>query len=252
MKSIQASYRHLKHLQYQEHSKKLHLHKNNDNTNSKFKTFISSFIANSIGFSAALLTVLIALVIIYIVTGHSKLKMLVANMALQCIKTVEAAALNPHHIICKNGLVRILMSINLAILILMALAKLRKSKIFKGRLFSNTVKIKLFVADNQCYIPLHLNKMTGSVHLFKLHGMLIKENLTLKNWIWDVLEIDWTDVYVIQNDKEINLPVTVVVPMYYKFKLRRLLRNSRRDSLNLYIMLKQRKSWFHLENTECK
>ena len=97
----------------------------------------------------------------------------------------------------------------------MALAKLRKSNIFKGRLFSNTIKIKLFVADNQCYLLLHLNKMTGSVHLFKLHGMLIEENLTLKkNWIWDVLEIDWTDVYVIQNDKEINLPVTVVVPMY--------------------------------------
>ena len=134
----------------------------------------------------------------------------------------------------------------------MSLAKLRKSKVFKGRLFSNTIKIELFVADNQYYILLHLNKMTGSVHLFKLHGMLIKENLTLKNWIWDVLEIDWTDVYVIQNDKEINLPVTLVVPMYYKFKLRQLLRNSRRDSLNLYIMLKQRKSWFHLENAECK
>ena len=231
----------------------MHLHKNNDNTNSKFKTFISSFIADIIGFSTALLTVLITLVMIYIVLGHSKLKMLVANMALQCIKTVEAAALNPQHIICENGLVRILMIINLAILILMALAKLRKSKIFKGRLFSNTIKIKLFEADNQCYIQLHLNKMTGSVHLFKLHGMLIKEKLTLKkNCIWDVLEIDWTDVYIIQNDKEINLPVTVVVPMYYKFKLRQLLRNSRRDSLNLYIMLKQRKSWFHLENTECK
>ena len=82
--------------------------------------------------------------------GHSKLKMLVANMALQCIKTVEVAALNPQHVICKNGLVRILKIINLAILTLMALAKLRKSKIFKGRLFSNTIKIKLFVVDNQC------------------------------------------------------------------------------------------------------
>ena len=160
-------------------------------------------------------------------------------MALQCIKTIEAAALNPQHIICENGLVRILRSVNLAILILMALAKLRKSKIFKGRLFSNTIKIKLFIVDNQCYLPLHLNKMTGNVHLFKLHGMLIKENLTLKkNWIWDVLEIDWTDMYVTQNDKEINLPVTVVVSMYYKFKLRQLLRNARRDCLNLYIMLK--------------
>ena len=177
--------------------------------------------------------------------------MLVANMALYHIKTVEAAALNLHNAICENGLVRILKIINLTILTLMALAKLGKSRIFKGRLFSNTIKLKLFVVDNQCYIPLHLNKMTGSVHLFKLQGVVIKENLTLKkNWIWDVLEIDWTDVYILHNDKEINLPVTVVVPINYKFKLRQLLRNLRRDPLHLYIMLKQRKTWFNLENTE--
>ena len=48
------------------------------------------------------------LVIIYVVTGHSKLKTLVANMALQCIKTVEAAALNPIYAICENGLVKVL------------------------------------------------------------------------------------------------------------------------------------------------
>ena len=110
----------------------------------------------------------------------------------------------------------------------MALAKLRKSRVFKGRLFSITIKIKLFIADNQCYIPLYLNKIAGSVHLLKLHGMLTKENLTLKrNWIWDVLQIDWTDMYVLQDHKEINLPVTVVISIYYKFKFRQLLRNSK-------------------------
>ena len=88
--------------------------------------------------------------IVYIVTGHSKVKTLVANIALQCIKTIEAAALNPNYVICENGLVRILMIINLGRVTLMAIAKLKKSRIFKGRLFSNTIKIKLFVADNQC------------------------------------------------------------------------------------------------------
>ena len=105
--------------------------------------------------------------------------------------------------------------------------------------------------DNHCYIPLHRNKLAGSVHLFKLHGILTKEKLVLKkNWIWDVLEIDWTDVYLLQDHKEINLLVTVVIPIYYKLKLRQLLRNSRKDPLYLYIMLKQRKSWLNLESTE--
>ena len=188
------------------------------------------------------------LVIIYIVTGHPKLKTVVTN-----IKTIEAAALNQNYVICENGLVRILMIIVLGIVTLMVLAKLKKSRMFKGRLFSNTIKIKLFVADNQCYIPLHLNKLAGSVHLLKLHGILTKENLVLKkNWIWEVLQIDWTDMYVLQDHKEINLLVTVVIPIYYKFKITQLLRNSRRDPLHLYILLKQRKSWFNLESTECE
>ena len=117
--------------QFQEHNKKLQLDKQHDNTKSKFKGFISSFIVDIIGFSTAFLTIIITLVIIYIVTGHSKLKMLVANIALQCIKTIEAAALNPNYVICKNGLVRIHMIINLGIVTLMALAKLRKIRIFK-------------------------------------------------------------------------------------------------------------------------
>ena len=40
--------------QYQKNrNKKLHLHKQSDNTNSRFKTFISSFIADIIGFGKA-------------------------------------------------------------------------------------------------------------------------------------------------------------------------------------------------------
>ena len=204
-----------------------------------------------IGFGAALLAIIMALAVIYIITGHSKLKTLVTNIALQHIKTVEAAVLNPNHIICESGVEKILLVINLALVTLMAFAKLRKSRIFKGKLFSNTIKVKLFVADNHCYLPLHLNKLAGSVHLFKLHGILTKENLVLKkNWLWDVLEIDWTDVYLLQDNKEINLLVTLVIPIYYKCKLRQLLRKSRTDPLHLYLMLKQRKSWLNLESTE--
>ena len=224
----------------------------NGNNNSKVKTFITSFIADVIGFIAAFLTVIVTLIIIYILTGQSKLKILVANIALQCVKTVEAAALNPQNTNCEFGLIKLLMILNLILVTLMAIAKFKKSKIFRGRLFSNVIKIQLFIADNQCYIPLDLNKIAGNVHLFKLNGVLSIENITLKkNWIWDVLEIDWTDVSVLLNDKEINLPVTIVIPIFYKLKIRQLLRNTRRDSLHLYMMLKQRKSWFNLENIEC-
>ena len=86
--------------QLQEHNKKLHVNISPRPTKSNFKGFISSFIVDIIGFAAALLTIITALVVIYAVTRHTKLKTLVANIALQHIKTVEAVALNPDHIIC--------------------------------------------------------------------------------------------------------------------------------------------------------
>ena len=131
----------------------------------------------------------------------------------------------------------------------MALTKFRKSKVFQGHLFSNMVKIKLSIADTQSYVPLDLNKVAGNVHLFKLTGTLVLDNVTLKkNWIWDVLEVNWNDVCVTLNERKINLPMSLVIPIAYKIKMRQVFK--KRDSLHLYIMLKQRKSWFNFKNTD--
>ena len=50
--------------------------------NSNIKTFMNSFVADVLVFTAALVTVVITFIIIYMLTGQSKLKMLVANIAL--------------------------------------------------------------------------------------------------------------------------------------------------------------------------
>ena len=142
------------------------------------------------------------------------------------------------------------MILNLIVVVLIVLIKLKKSRIFQGHFFSNMVKIKLFIADTESYVPLELNKLAGIVHLFKLTGTLLLENVTLKkNWIWDVLEVNWNDVCLTLNEREINLPMSLVIPIEYKLKVRKHFR--KRDSLHLYVMLKQRKSWFNLENTVC-
>ena len=70
-------------------------------------------------------------------------------------------------------------------------------------MFSNIVKIKLFIADTQSYVPIELSKIAGNVHLFKLTGALLLENINLrKNWIWDVLEVDWSDIHVTLSGKK--------------------------------------------------
>ena len=131
----------------------------------------------------------------------------------------------------------------------MVLIKLKKSRIFQGHFFSNMGKIKLFIADTESYVPLELNKLAGNVNLFNLTGTLLLDNVTLqKNWIWDVLEVNWNDGHITLNEREKNLPMSLVIPIEYKLKARKRFR--KRDSLHLYVMLKQRKSWFNLENTE--
>ena len=61
--------------------------------NSKFGSFLNRFMIDAFPFVAALVTVTVMLVVIYVVCSHSKLKSLVANIALQHFKGVEATGL---------------------------------------------------------------------------------------------------------------------------------------------------------------
>ena len=227
--------------QYQENRKIINIQEKKIQ-NSNIKTFMDRFVADVLVFTAALVTMVITFTIIYMLTGQSKPKMLVANMALQCVKAIDA--LNPRNQgvqSCDIGMLKFLMVLKLIIVVLMMLVKINKSNIFQGHFFSNMVKIKLFIADIESYVPLELNKVAGNVHIFKLTDALLLENVTLKKkLIWDVLEVNWNDVHITLNNREINLPMSVVLPLEYKLKVRKLFSNT--ESLHLYVMLRQRKS----------
>ena len=69
---------------------------------SKFQSFLNSFIADVLIFTATLITLIIALIVIYVLYGQSKLKALVTNIAMQRIKAVEAADTNNMLCTCKT------------------------------------------------------------------------------------------------------------------------------------------------------
>ena len=90
-----------------------------------------------------------------------------------------------------------------------------------------------------------LCRIAGSIHLFRIRGRLTIENVRFKkNWIWDVLEIDWRDISMPLNGNEIHLPSSVVIPFRDKFRVRKPLR---KQPLLFHVMLKQGKTWFTLE-----
>ena len=124
---------------------------------------------------------------------QSKLRALVANIPLQRIKVVEAADMSNMLYTCKTQwyIMGMLTIITLGMLYLVT-NKLRKSSFFKGCLFSNNTKILLFISNTHSYVPIKLCRVAGSIHLFRIRGNINSENVKhKKNWIWDVLEIDW-------------------------------------------------------------
>ena len=192
-----------------------------------------------------LITLIIMLIIIYVLYGQSELKALVTNMAMQRIKAVEAACMNGILCTCKTQwyIMSMLIIITLGMLYLVT-NKIRKTSFCKGHLFSNNTKILLFISNAHPYVPIKLCRVARSIHLFQIKGRLNSENMKLKkNWIWDVLEIDWSDVSITLNDNEINLSRLVIIPFTERYRARRLLR---KHPLLFYIMLKQGKMWFSL------
>ena len=183
--------------------------------------------------------------IIYVMYGQSKLKVLVTNIVMQRIKEVEAADMSDMLCTCKMQwyIMGMLTIITLGMLYLVT-NKLRKSSFFKGHLFSNNTKILLFISNTQSYVPIKLCRVARSIHLFRIRGRLNPEKVKLKkNWIWDVLEIDWSNISITLNDNEIDLPSSVIIPFKERYRARGLLR---KHLLLFYVMLKQGKMWFSL------
>ena len=163
-----------------------------ENPKSRFRTFINSFLVDILIFIAAILTVFLAFVIIYVLTGQSKSIVLMTTMALQRVRAMEALNTDRQVQSCNSGLLKVLMILNLVIVASLLLRKIKKSIFFLGQPFSNMVKIKLFLADTKSYVSLDLNQLAENTHLFKLIGELsLVECNPEENWIWDVLEIKW-------------------------------------------------------------
>ena len=123
---------------------------------------------------------------------------------------------------------------------------IRKLKLFRGHLFSNAVKVMLFMPDAQYYVPVKLCRTEGSIHLFKFTGKLSPEYVTLRRKIlWDIIEIDWKEVNMTLNGNTVHLPKSVIMLLRDKFKIRHIIR---REPLLLHIKLWQGMTQFSLKN----
>ena len=134
-------------------------------------------------FVTASITIIVMMVVIYVTCGHSKLKTLVTNVALQQLKRVEATdpRFQDVHCTCKTQwyIIALLLFILLGIIFIVT-NKIRKSNLFRRHLFSSITKVMLFILDTQSYVPINLCKIAGSIYLFRIRGRLNIENVRFK------------------------------------------------------------------------
>ena len=77
-------------------------------------------------------------------------------------------------------------------------------------------------------------------------GNLQKEDIKLhRNKVWNLIEINRTNVTLMVNGNIVNLPDSVILPFQDKFKIRQMIRH---QPLLLHPMLKQGQNWYPLSN----
>ena len=188
------------------------------------KNFFNSKIVKIFKFMVAIISIIATVVTIYVICKHNKLRVLVTSLALQQVKEVKVENIENVDSNCKCTVqlyIILTLSIIMIGLIVFAILQLRRIKLCRGQFFSNVVKIMLFISDAQYYIPVTLCKTAGSIQLFKITGKIMMDKVKLnKHYVWDILEIDWSEVKVTFNGKVIYLPKSIMIKIWDKFKVR--------------------------------
>ena len=97
----------------------------------------------------------------------------------------------------------------------------------------------LFFSGIKQYVPVKLCKTAGSIYFFQIYEQLTPDQITLeRKYLWDIIRIDWKEVFVTLNGTIIQLPILVKIPFRDKYRLKCIMR---KKSL-LHVMLRQETS----------
>ena len=200
-------------------------------------------------FSATIISMLTIIAIIHLMCRHSKLKTLLTGIAFQPVNQAEAVVTKQAKEFCTAQWYTIAPLTVLTILLIVYICLSKQNVLCcKRRLYSNTVTIMLFFSDVRQYVPVKLCKPAGSIHLFQIYGQLDPNQIILeKNCLWDMIKIDWKEVFVTLNGTIVRMPKTVKIPLRDKYRLRTLLD---KHSLLLHVMLRQGMSWYALDKMD--
>ena len=136
------------------------------NTNKNF--FSGNYIVDVFLFIIAIISLLATPLAVYSLCKHQKLRTLLASLVSHQVKEVGAVTQKEINTECKT-LTYIWLVLTILGLVIVAILHYRKSKLCRGCMFPNTVKIMIFISDVQYYVPIKLCKTAGSIHFVQNH-----------------------------------------------------------------------------------
>ena len=190
------------------------------------KNFFFNQIVIIFTFTSSIISIITITLVIYLFCKHKHIRTIVAGLIWHKTKEVEANSnLNSEIINPECGtLAYIGMASTILSIVTVIFLHYRKSKLCRGYRFSNIVKVVLFISDVQNYIPIKLCKTSGSIHLFKIKGTLKPGDIKLnKNYLWDMLEINWNKITLTSNGNKIDLTKIITIKMQDKIRVRRMI-----------------------------
>ena len=189
-------------------------------------SFLFSTAAHNAYFCTACIFTCMLVPQIYLACKHKKLCTLVTVMTLQRLPITEAMSAfeipqnEEAKLICQDPWVSIAVTLitipGVAVYLYRACSKMT---FFKGYLYDNTCTIYLFLSHECYHVPVKLREVNGLLHTFALSGQLKAQNLQLlKHTLWNTLDIKWLRTTLNMNDKRIDLPENVNIPLWDKVK----------------------------------
>ena len=105
-------------------------------------------------FITAIISLLATNLKVYLLCKHKKLRTVMASHVLHQVKDVGTVTHKEINTECKT-LTYISLALTVLGLVIVAILHYRKSKLCRGCMFSNAVKIMIFISDVQYYVPIN-------------------------------------------------------------------------------------------------
>ena len=129
-------------------------------------------------FVMALISLIVALIVIMLFFKGANMHALVTNLAmLKGVKALtEGSKIGTNY---EYWIIIAWLSLILLSIMFLIIEKVHIMPIFRKYQYSNTIKILIFISNIKSYVPVKLCKTSGSIHLFKLMGSLQRKDVSL-------------------------------------------------------------------------